>query len=98
MLIARQIRTVTTARDSVMRSPALIPFRIPIEAIIAPPISGAAAIGTRLISDWKVKPIARLLFGSASPMIAKIAGEAMLVQAIANAKPKNTNGHEGLKK
>ena len=60
----------------------------------APPFE--MTIGTRFNMDWKVKPIARFFFGRASPMTAKIAGLAMLCQAIANPSPKKRNGHEGL--
>ena len=63
-----------------------------------PPTTGAMIIGTRLTSDNTVKPIARRVFGSASPITAKIAGEAMLCHAIDRASPTNTTCHDGLKR
>jgi len=87
---------VSAASTSVITSPVWMPLMTPSEAISAPPANGAITMGTRLRIDCSVKPIARRSRGRASPMTAKIAGDAMLCQAMTNASPRNRNGQDGL--
>ncbi len=89
---------VDAAKPNVIKRPTWIPLTRPIEAISAPPAIGAITMGTRFRIDCSVKPIARRSRGKESPITAKIAGDAILCQAIANARPINRNGHEVLKR
>ena len=96
MLITRTMSMVMSARTSVTARHARMPREMPTTAMSAPPMSGETTIGTRFKIDCRVNPIARRSTGNESPMTAKIAGEAILCQAIANPSPTNTHGHEGL--
>ncbi len=89
---------VNAAKANVIMRPRWTPPIKPFEAIKAPPKTGAITIGTLFKIDCNVKPIALCARGRESPITAKIAGDAMLCQAITKARPTNRNGHEGLRR
>ncbi len=75
-----------------------MPFCRPSVPIIAPPMSGEITIGIRFSIDCTVKPIARRSFGSASPIVANMAGDPMACHAMTNASPRKRQGHAGLER
>ena len=64
--------------------------------VIAPPISGEITMGTRFSMDSIVKPIARRSAGSASPIVANIAGDPIDCHAITKASPAKKYGQAEL--
>ena len=71
------------------------PLVRPRATMMKPPSVGAMAIGSRFNIDCTVNPIARCRRGSASPIVEKSVGEAMLDHAVTKTRPTKTQGQLG---